>query len=271
MKSILSLAGVFIALSCAAQAPVSPKTKPKLSLRQLIHRNPNEPNSTYHKHFVVDMVDGRLHITRQVSSSVKTYPVAGGSLIALNVGEWGGGLYYKPDDTTCTGLIVNQKMVPILRKERYSMVSMLLSDPNFKLNDAPLASIHDNGNASAITPFKGSLLVGIGHFSFTDDEGSLLMVTRTEDGFTTEKLMDLGDAPVAITTNKDKIYIATNKGLVVVDNGQVTLKLPWVSDRFWVYNMAMKDERHIYMGLEKGYAKLDIITKKFTIYNYYQP
>jgi hypothetical protein len=268
MRPILSLAGIIIALNCAAQQPTL-KGKPKLSLRQLLHRNPNEPNANYHKHFFVNLINGRLQVTRQVSSSAKIYPLAGGSLVALNVGEWGGGLYFKPDDTTRTSLIVNQKTVPVTREERYSMLNMFLTDPNFKLNDAWLGIVYGNASASAVTPFNGSLLVGLGYFSFTENEGSLLKVTRTEGGFTTEKLMDLDNVPVAITTRNNKIYIATSKGLIVTESGQIMLRLHWNSARFWINSMAMTDERHIYLGLKNGYAKLDLLKKKLTSYTYY--
>ena len=46
--------------------------------------------------FSVSIIDGHLQITAYKPSAINEYSLANGKLLAINGGEWGGGLYYSP-------------------------------------------------------------------------------------------------------------------------------------------------------------------------------
>lgn len=74
-------------------------------------------NSATDKEFIFSVYSGKIKIEKFYDNSNFQYQFANGTLIAVNMGEFGGGLYYKPLDTSSfKKLFVNGKDVKSIRQ-----------------------------------------------------------------------------------------------------------------------------------------------------------
>jgi len=181
--------------------------------------------------FAVSIVDGKLDVKKAGRERKSELKIAGGTLVGINKGEWGGQLTFHPEDTT-------KKAVDI--KE---------------------------GNIKFLFKFKDEIyfIEGLAHMG--TNSGALYRLDTSNDNFTFTKLIDFDSAPQAFTIYNDKFFIATHGGFYIVQDFKEELVF---KDMFWraLYpnSIAAFDEENVFLGMRGGIMKLDLVNKTVKFY-----
>lgn len=102
--------------------------------------------------FSVQIINGNLQITdRAPHPSMLSYKTAHGTFWAENKGEWGGGVYYKPNDTTIKVIYLNRKPVSTMKDYTYLHDTSGIAPLNFSISGLFLINPH-NSNALLKSP-----------------------------------------------------------------------------------------------------------------------
>ena len=215
----------------------------------------------------VEWRDGAARISSWKYSPEVDYSLPGkGSLMGVNMGEFGGGLYYKPADSRDSVFYVNGKTGPTQRSFFRGLMVPLANPIHQRLKGYSRIA---NGNVLGIFQYKDSLfyLDGLAHMGLVI--GGLYSVVVKRDSFAIARVADLGDCPLAYLADESRLWIVTMQGLLLVENGQVNRILSHV---FWngLYpNSICLDPRGtLYVGLRGGYAKVDVKTWQVMFFKY---
>ncbi len=181
------------------------------------------------------------------------------------MGEFGGGLYYKPKDTSKI-FFVNGKNGKNIQPKFFGGLMVPKTNPITNiLKDAKLLQ---SGNIKFIFRFNDSirLLGGLAHMSL--NSGSLQTLLHNTNSFIFSKTLNLKDAPSAIFVFKNNIYLAGNKGFYIIDKN---LKIKTIFDNlFWhgLYptSILVIDKQTVYVTIRGGYVKINPENKKLTLY-----
>jgi hypothetical protein len=260
MKISLAFAVVFFSLNCMAQ--IYPLSDFSTSAKSKTWSDTSSTN----KLFSVSIFRSRLEISKRVYSTGQEYPIPGGTLLALDMGEFGGGLYYKPKNTLKDFFFVNGKQVRADYSVTNLYINMREDDPSRELVKG-LHVLIAGGNTSSVIAYNNNWL-------FIDNNaihniGSLSRLTVKKDSFTISKILDFNATPTAVATYKNKVFITTGKGFYIVEDAD---KKETVFETLWpelLFNsIAIIDEKNIYVGMVGGYAKIDSTTKNIVFYVY---
>jgi hypothetical protein len=267
MRNILTLAIIFFSLKCIgqtySQSDFTEYPIPKVNSDAWLKLDTSSKGS-----FMVLEVNGQLRITKDSTLAGKEYAISGGRLLALDLGEWGGGLFFKPDDSLRQSFLVNNKPVNVDNQlEHYDWI--LHNYPVYVRNLIKGKHLLIAGaNTQSLVPckkewlFTQGMLVGPNH-------GWLSQLVMQNDSFTVTKLVDLDAAPKVITVYNDKVFVVTDNGFYRISGGK---KETVLDNLFWAglnpNSIAVVDENHIYVGMHCGYAKADLVKREIKFYRY---
>jgi hypothetical protein len=217
--------------------------------------------------FSVSFVNKRLTIKKAEQSSIDSLSLPMGRLIAIDDGEFGGCLLYKPLDTTVNAIYANDVQVLAGRDAEY--YSRFVNNKNvlpYKKNK--YFKIQD-GNVKKFFIYRDSLyfIEGIDHMGF--DSGSICRIDYLNNAFKVTKMLDFDDSPHAVYILKDTIIIATFRKFYIVDNWHKELvfdKLFWYG--FNPNSVTADDKDNIYVGMFGFYAKIIAKTHGMELYRY---
>jgi hypothetical protein len=175
--------------------------------------------------------EGALEIRRTPAINWHLLGIPGGSLKAVDHGEFGGSLTFTPTDNT---------LQPIEIKEG-----------NVKF----VFSFHD----------KIYFIEGLAHLGISN--GALYELERTGNNFTYKKLLDFEDAPEAFTIYNDQLLIAAHESFYIVKDLK---KETIIKHAFWIglypNSIAAFDEENVFIGMRGGIVKLDFTEGKWVFY-----
>ena len=216
--------------------------------------------------FAVSYSNGQLSVSDDPRhSNTPTFALEDGELLGVDYGEWGGGLYYKPADTTRKTFYINGRPGPTSNDPFRGGLMIPKSNPlNERLKGRFLIA---RGNVKFIFPYHNCLfyMTGLAHMGL--NSGGLYRLGIQKDSFTVSLEMDFGEEPEAMAVYNDNIYIATFQGFCIVNKygrEQIFTKLFWGG--LYPTSMVVADEHHIYVGLRGGYALIDAPARKLTFY-----
>ena len=181
--------------------------------------------------YSVQNKNGKLEIKNIEPQNGSKLKVKNGILVGNNGGEWGGELLYQSD---------NSKLKPEKIKE---------------------------GNIVKIFEFQNKIyfVEGLAHMNYSG--GALYELNTIQSQFKFEKLLDFEDAPEAIETSKDKIYVASHQNFYVIEN--LSKKMIFENE-FWTSlypnSIAVFNDENIFIGMRSGIAKLNLKDKKIEFY-----
>lgn len=218
--------------------------------------------------FEVSIVNDELVIQRYKYTPEPKYPVPGGLLIPLNDGEWGGGLFYKPNDSEKNiRFSVNGRSTHV---EKYRSKKKIVAFGEIPVSKRVYgAFLLEKGNPRKIFKLKDSLYVldGLSHLSWSS--GKLYKVILNRSAFITTAICEFEDAPEAATTFGDNIFVVTEKHLYMVKG---TERITVVDNPIWKWlnptSIAAMNEDEIYIGIRGGYVKVTTATKQMIFYKY---
>jgi hypothetical protein len=181
------------------------------------------------KEFSVNNENGKLVITKTKHSDTVRFNLPKGKLVGTDYGEWGGSLMFVPNDTT-------EKEIRIT-----------------------------NGNIRFIFECRGKIycLEGLYHLSF--HYGGMYQIDTLNGVFTYTKVLDFDYPPDAYAVYTDTILVASHGNLYRV----LDLKKELIfNDSLFPNSMIAFDDRHVYMGVTGGYAKVDLTKQELIFYRY---
>jgi len=215
----------------------------------------------------VERKDGSLKLSRWKYSPDVYYSLPGnGSLMGVNMGEFGGGLYYKPADSLHPVFYVNGKAGPTQQSFFRGLMVPATNPLHQRLKGYSLIA---NGNVKGIFRYKDSLfyLDGLAHMGLVI--GGLYSVVVKSDSFSVARVADLGDCPMAYLVDGPRLWIVTMQGLLEIENGQETRILSHV---FWegLYpnSICAGEVGTLYIGFRGGYAEVNVKTGQVSFFKY---
>ncbi|TSJ35915.1 hypothetical protein FO440_23635 [Mucilaginibacter corticis] len=218
--------------------------------------------------FAVSMLHGRLRINQTRDSTIREYRVPEGKLIAIHLGEFGGGLFFKPNDTTIRQVYVNGKSQPM--EPPFSPLRGAISANTHEYDELLRGTfLLKGGNVQRLFKFRDSLFMMEGLVFMEYSYGAVNYVGVKGDSVITREVQKLEDGPMAFSNYGDELYIATFRGLYRTRKWQKQLLLDKLTWGFFSPNsVAIKDLKHIYVGMNGGYVWVDAIRKKVTYFEY---
>jgi hypothetical protein len=222
-------------------------------------------NNSIEKEFVFSLDSGILQISKNKYIPYTEYDIITGKLIGINMGEFGGGLYYKPADSTKT-FFVNGKNGKDIHPKWFGGLMVPKRNPASKIVEG--CKLLQSGNVQFIFTFNNSVyfLGGLSHMGL--DFGSLFTLKCSTDSFFISKTLNLDDAPSAMSIHKDFIYLATSKGFYMIDK---TLNKKTIFDNLFWYGLyptsvVVLDEQNVFVTIRGGYVKINPQEKKLKFY-----
>ena len=221
-----------------------------------------ELNHSSNKEFVFKLENGKIQVEKYKYLPNVTFDIPSGKLIGVNRGEFGGGLYFKPKDST-KQFYVNGKNVNEIRPRFFG--GLIVSEKDSLLKDSKLIK---SGNTSFVFKFNDSIcfMGGVAHMG--TNYGTLFKLKNNDNYFNISKGLNLGDAPSAMCIYKGVLYLAGNKGFYMIDkNWQVKTifdNLFW--DGLYPTSIVVLDNENVFVTIRGGYVKINSETKKITFF-----
>lgn len=160
--------------------------------------------------------------------------IEAGKIIGINNGEWGGGLYFRTK----------------------------------KLQKKPVEI--KPGNIVDIIKFKNKIYFTQGLVHMGINNGALYELINQKNSFTYFKMAELGDAPAAITSFENKIFIISHKNFYEINTNENNKITKIFENQFWkgLYpnSIVAFDERNIFAGMRSGILKINLIDKTIKFY-----
>ena len=222
-------------------------------------------NRSIDKEFVFSLDSGKLQISKSKYIPYTEYDILTGKLIGINMGEWGGGLYYKASDSTKT-FFVNGENGKDIHPNFFGGLMVPERNPVSKIVKG--CKLLQSGNVQFIFTFNDSIyfLGGLDHMG--SNFGSLFTLNCSIDSFFISKTLNLDDAPSAMSIHRDFIYLATSKGFYIID--KILNKRTIFDNLFWngLYptSVVVLDEQNIFVTIRGGYVKINPQEKKLKLY-----
>lgn len=215
----------------------------------------------------VEWKDGAARISSWKYSPDVHYSLPGnGTLMGVNMGEFGGGLYYKPADSLHPVFYVNGRPGPT----QQSFFRALMVPPTNPIHQQLKGySLIANGNVVGIFQYKDSLfyLDGLAHMGLVI--GGLYSLVVSRDSFTVVRVADLGDCPMAYLADGPRLWIVTMQGLLMVENGQVSRLFSHVfPDGLYPHSICLGATGTLYVGLRGGYAEVNVKTRQVGFFKF---
>jgi hypothetical protein len=264
MKKLLTLIIIFLCFNCKGQT--YSQSNFSFYPTPLVNSDARYKLDTMKESFSVSIVGGQLRIGKNTMLSGKEYALTTGKLLLLDLGELGGGLYYKPNDTSKKIFFVNGKPENVNNQlENYDWI--LKKSPTKNLIKGNFLLIA-GGNTQAIVPYKNDWLF-IQGMQIGTKHGRLSQLTIKKDSFIVSKIFNFEAIPTAMYIYKDKFFIITNNAFYSIEGGKEELVL---NNLFWegLYpnSIAVINESYIYVGMRGGYAQIDLTKKYMKFYKY---
>ena len=235
---------------------------------------PNEWSDRWYKlnnsprAFMVSLPGGQLSVSNDtLRSNTTTFALKDGELLGVDYGEWGGGIYYAPADTTRKTFFINGRPGPTINDPFRGGLMIPKSNPlNERLRGRFLVA---RGNVKFIFPYNDSLffMTGLAHMGL--NYGALYRLGIQKDSFTVSKSIDFNDAPMAMTVYNNTIYIATYQGFYIVNKqGKEQIITKLFRGGLYPGSIAIADEHHIYVGMRGGYSVIDLPARQLKFFQY---
>jgi len=215
----------------------------------------------------VEIVDGRLRVSKlPVWSGVTPWAIGQDSLLCVNYGEFGGGIFYKPADPARRKFFVNGQEGPS-QKAFFGGLMIPPTNPVAKrLKDYLLVV---NGNINRMFYYKDSVYYFTGYTVAQGKAfGNIASLDLRNGMFTLRSVAKLNDNPVVECVDGDRLWIVTEGGaLLKYENGQVT-EIFGSTSALFPNSMVADGKGMLYVGLRGGYLAVDVTGKEYSFYEY---
>ena len=215
--------------------------------------------------FAVSMDGGQLRIRRYKEDDVTGLDLPQGRLLGVNYGEFGGGLYYKPADSTRPFFVNGHRG----GSSPTFFGGLMVPSTNPIVQRIKGFSLLANGQVVDIFKYKDSLffIEGLAHMGLSF--GALYSLGLRNDSFFITKTIAFDDAPQAVRADGDRLWVATLQGFYRIEDGQ---KSAIFGHLFWyaLYpnSIAVGPDGYIYVGHRGGYSRIDPVKKELVFYQY---
>jgi len=218
------------------------------------------------KEFTFRLDSGLLKISKSIYTSHVEYNLKNGKLIGVDMGEFGGGLYYKPNDTLQNKIFLNGKDASNIQPRWADGLMVPRSNTIHQVLKNSL--LLQSGHIHFIFSFNDSLYLmgGLAH-TITSD-GDIFRIRNKGDSFYISHILHLDDAAAAMSIHNDHIYVATSGGFFILDkklNKKVIFNTIFWQGLFPT-SIVVIDDKNIYVTFRGGYAKINSLNKEVHFY-----
>lgn len=196
-----------------------------------LNHSPNE--------IVVRLQNGKLVAKKRDNSSIVCedcfckLKIADGMLKGVNNGEWGGELFYEPDNVDSLNVRIKKGNIVYIFEQQDSLY----------------------------------FIEGLAHL-FTST-GTVFQLYRSGNTFRYRKVLDLDDAPEVFLRKGSTLYIAGSGSFYLLKGLQ---KVVLFEKLFWrgLYpnSLVALDDNTVFVGIRSGFVRLDLKERKATFYKY---
>ncbi|AWK04318.1 hypothetical protein HYN56_08740 [Flavobacterium crocinum] len=181
--------------------------------------------------FQVSITDGKLEVSKYNASKSCEIKTQDGKIIGIDVGEWGGILFFVPTESAKKSFVIKE------------------------------------GNIKFIFSYKDKIyfIEGLTHMIIS--EGALFELDISGPTISYKRILDFDDSPEALTIYQDQIFIAGYKNFYIINN----LKKEVIFENtFWssLYpnSIAVFNNENVFVGMRGGIVKLDLTKKSLNFY-----
>lgn len=176
--------------------------------------------------FQVSNTNEKLEISKYNTSETCEIKTSDGKLIGIDVGEWGGKLFFVPTESAKKSFTIK------------------------------------NGNIKFIFSYKDKtyFIEGLSHMLFS--AGALFELDISVDKISYKKILDFDDAPEAFAIYQDQIFIAShNKFYIIKDLKKEVIFANTFWSSLYPNSIAVFNDENVFVGMRGGIVKLDLIKK----------
>jgi extradiol dioxygenase family protein len=220
--------------------------------------------------YQVEVVDGQLRVNAMPRSSDAIPCMIGtDSLLFVNYGEFGGGIFYKPSDTARRNFFVNGQQGPSGKAFFGGLMIPKTNPLAIQLRSYLLVA---NGDMNAVLHYKDSLFYFTGYtLTMGNSEGAIFSLDLHGNQFTITRINRMHDNPRVGVVDGDRIWIETSNGAVLkYEDGQVTTLIEPMEWLDYLSPQSMTTDGHgtLYLGMGGGYMTVDTATKAWSFFRY---
>jgi hypothetical protein len=228
-------------------------------------------NNDWQNEIEASIISGEIHFSKAHYKTKRAieYHLREGTLLAIGMGELGGALFYEPNDTNQKSLYVNGKLSVRITNELPSQLGVFFDAEGFVAKSIRGKIKLCNEIIKSIFLYNNDIYFVTSYMNITDNSGSLFKFKIQNDSCLISKVIDFDDAPVATTVYGNNIFITTYNGFQKFYNNKneiIFTNLSWGG--LLPNSIACLDEENIFVGLNGGYAKINLIKKEFEFYEY---
>jgi hypothetical protein len=237
------------------------ETKPPMPYTPEWYRLNNGGND-----FAVELAGEAFSVYRTRYENAIPWTLGKDSLLCVNYGEFGGGIFYLPADTLHRQFWVNGHPGPSQRAFFGGLMIPPWNPLSVRLKRYQLVC---NGNIMAIVKFKDSVYYLTGYSLPGNGRGFLNSLHLANDSFQLAEVADLPDMPLAALADGGRLWIATENALLLYENGAIRRFF----DHLWWMglgpnSMVMGMDGKLYVGLRGGYAAVDVGKGEMVFYEW---
>ncbi|WP_343589350.1 hypothetical protein [Flavobacterium sp.] len=181
--------------------------------------------------FQVSITDGKLEVAKYNYSEGCEIKTPEGKFIGINVGEWGGKLFFVPTESEKKSFVIKE------------------------------------GNIKFIFSYKDKIYFIEGLTHMITSEGALFELDISGATISYKRILDFDDSPEAFTIYQDQIFIAGYKNFYIIKDFK---KEVIFENTFWssLYpnSIAVFDNENVFVGMRGGIVKLDLTKKSLNFY-----
>jgi hypothetical protein len=246
------------------------------ALKDFVESQPPKPgspenyrlNNSLDHDFSVAIIDGKLQVSKHTYET-HNYNIPQGQYIPYDRGEFGGELYYRPNDPLEKDFYINGKYDSVrndpFSKNRFSVPKESPANEAFKRT-----LLIKSGHVKFILKYQDSvyLIEGLSHMGFA--YGAIFNISLKYNLFSYNKTLSFeNESPNAAAILGKDLLISTDTNFYIIHDWKKELIL---NNLFWqiLYpnSIAVKDNKHVYVGMRGGYADINLIKKTLLFYQY---
>lgn len=182
--------------------------------------------------YQVSVADGKLEVSKYNSNETCEIKTPDGKIIGIDVGEWGGKLFFVPAENAKKSFIIK------------------------------------NGNIKFIFSYRDKIYFIEGLLHMIISQGALFELDISSDTINYKRILDFDDdAPQSYAVYKDKIFVAGHKNFYIINDLR---KEVIFENTFWgslhPNSIAVFNNENVFVGITGGIVKLDLTQKSQTFY-----
>lgn len=221
--------------------------------------------ASYGKPIYVYKDSNQIKFKCGVRNSIIEYPINYGLLSGIDRGEFGGGLYYRPNNRNSDSFIVNNNNKPFL-KEGQCDLFIKPTSPICKKLEGSVKVISDN--VKSIFTFKKELYVMCGLMHLSTSLGTLYKLNYDTSGIQYTEFLNLGEAPFVHQVYNGSIYLLLDTKFCKLksDFSYEVISSNMIWNSLNPNSLEFGDSNTVFIGVQGGFVIMSLNNGQYEFY-----